>query len=106
MNLEWNLHLNPAVIGDGESPELHVGDVIDWFASSFWSDAVLTRAAERTKSAVPIADNYYRVNAEVIYISHDPNRRLAFLTSVSRPYRSREEFWEFLFRQGVRRVIM
>jgi len=79
MNLEWNLHLHPAVIGDGESPELHVGDVIDWFAISFWSDAVLTRAAERTKGAVPIANNYYRVNAEVIYVSHDPKQAACIL---------------------------
>jgi hypothetical protein len=79
MNLEWNLHLRRVVIGDGESPELHVGDVVDWFAISFWCDAALTRAVERTKSAVPIADNYYRVNAEVIYISHDPKQGACIL---------------------------
>jgi hypothetical protein len=79
MNLEWNLHLHPVVIEDGESPHLHVGDVIDWFAISFWSDAVLTPAVERTKAAVPIADNYYRVNAEVIYISHDPKQAACIL---------------------------
>jgi hypothetical protein len=104
MDIEWNLHYLRVVIGDGE-PELHVDDVFDWFAITFWSDAELIQAVEKTKSAVPIADNYYRVNAEVIYISHDPNRRLAFLTSVLRPYRSPEGFWEFLFRRGVRRVI-
>jgi hypothetical protein len=58
-------------IDDGH-PEHHVGEVFDSFAIGFWSDAPLIRAAERTKSAVPIADNYYRVNAEVIYISYDP----------------------------------
>ena len=79
MNLEWNLHLNRVVIEDGESPHLRVGDVIDWFAICFWSDAVLTPAVERTKSAIPIADNYYRVNAEVIYISHEPKQAACIL---------------------------
>jgi hypothetical protein len=73
MHLEWNLHYFRRVIGDGE-PERHVGDVFDWFAITFWSDAKLIQAVEKTKSAVPIADNYYRVNAEVIYISHDPKQ--------------------------------
>jgi hypothetical protein len=79
MNLEWNLHFNRVLIEDGELRELHVDDVVDWFAISFWSDVVLTRAAERTKSAVPIGDNYYRVNAEVIYISHDPKQAACIL---------------------------
>ena len=42
MRLEWNLHYFRWVIGDGE-PELHVDDVFDWFAISFWSDAALKR---------------------------------------------------------------
>ncbi|MGO4213429.1 hypothetical protein AB4Y89_21060 [Terriglobus sp. 2YAB30_2] len=79
MNLEWNLHLFRVVIEDGESKEIHVNDVLDWFAITFWSDAVLTRAAERTKSAVLIADNYYRVNAEVVYVSHDPKQAACIL---------------------------
>jgi hypothetical protein len=78
MNLEWNLHCFRVVIGDGESPEIHVGDVFNW-GISFWSDAALTRAVERTKAAVPLADSYYRVNAEVIYISHDPKQAACIL---------------------------
>jgi hypothetical protein len=58
------------VIEDGE-PELHVGDVFDW-PLTFWVDEMLIRAVERTKIASPLVGNYYRVNAEVIYISHDP----------------------------------
>jgi hypothetical protein len=78
MYLGWNLHYFRWVIGDGE-PELHVDDVFDWFAISFWSDAALIRAVERTKAAVPIADGYYRVNAEVIYVSHDPKQAACIL---------------------------
>ena len=78
MNLEWNLHYFRYVIDDGE-PERHVGDEFDWFAISFWSDAKLTRAMERTKAAVPIADNAYRVSAEVTYVSHDPEQAACIL---------------------------
>jgi len=76
--LEWNLHYLRWVIGDGE-PELHVDDVFDWFAVGFWSNAALIRAVERTKAAVPIANSYYRVNAEVIYVSHDPKQAACIL---------------------------
>jgi hypothetical protein len=68
----WNVHLQRWLIEDGE-PELHVGDVFDW-TLTFWSDKVLIRAVEKTKTAIPLADNYYRVNAEVIYISQDPSQ--------------------------------
>ena len=78
VNSEWNLHLLRMVIDDG-NPELHVGDVIEWFAITFWSDTVLTRSMERTKAALPIANNYYRVNAEVIYISQDPKQAACIL---------------------------
>jgi hypothetical protein len=64
------------VIGDGE-PELHVGEEFDWFATEFWSDVLLTQTVERTKSALLIANNYYRVNAEVIYVSQDPEQGAA-----------------------------
>lgn len=67
MQIEWNLHMLRMVIEDG-NPEFHVGDVFDW-TITFWSEAVLARSVERNKTAVPIANNYYRVNAEVIYIS-------------------------------------
>ncbi len=46
---------------------------------TFWSDMVLIRAVERTKVALPFAGNYYRVNAEVIYISQDPNQAACIL---------------------------
>ncbi|MGA8090129.1 MAG: hypothetical protein WCA10_22855 [Terracidiphilus sp.] len=78
MHLEWNLHYSRWVIDDGE-PERHVGDIFDWFAVSLWSDATLTRTVERTKAAVPIADNSYRVSAEVIYVSHDPEQAARIL---------------------------
>jgi hypothetical protein len=78
MNLEWNLHYLRVVIDDGE-PERRAGDVFDWFAISLWPDAALIRAAEKTKAAVPVADNYYRVNAEVIYVSHDPKQAACIL---------------------------
>jgi len=68
----WNLHLQRVVIDDGE-PERHVGDVFDW-TLVFWSDKVLLRAAEKIKAAIPLADNYYHVSAEVIYISQDPSQ--------------------------------
>ena len=68
MERDWNLHYSRWVIDDGE-PELHVGEEFEWFSLSFWSDARLTRSTERTRSANPIADGRYRVNAEVIYIS-------------------------------------
>jgi hypothetical protein len=67
---EWNLHYSRWVIDDGE-PERHVGETFEWFAVDFWPDAPLIRSVETTKSANPIADNSYRVNAEVIYISDD-----------------------------------
>ena len=70
MERDWNLHYSRWVIDDGE-PELHVGEEFDWFAVSFWSDAPLVRSTESTRSAIPIADGRYRVNAEVIYISQD-----------------------------------
>lgn len=79
MHPEWNLHLRRVVIEDGDTPEIYVNDVLDWFAITFWSDAVLTLSSERTKSAVPLADNYYRVNAEVIYVSHDPKQAACIL---------------------------
>jgi hypothetical protein len=69
---DWNLHLQRYVIDDG-NPELHVGDVFDW-PLTFWVDAVLTRTVERTKVALALAGSYYRVDAEVIYISQDPNQ--------------------------------
>jgi hypothetical protein len=75
--LEWNLHLLRVVIDD-DGAKFHVGDVFDW-GISFWSDAALIRAVERTKAAVPLADNYYRVNAEVIYVSHDPKQAACIL---------------------------
>jgi hypothetical protein len=68
----WNLHLQRWVIEDGE-PELHVGDVFDW-TISFWSEKVLARTAVKTKAAIPLADNYYRVTAQVIYVSQDPSQ--------------------------------
>ena len=73
MNPEWNLHYFRRVIGDGE-PERHVGDVFDWFSVGFWSDAALIRAAVTTKTAVPIADSFYRVSAKVVYVSRDPGQ--------------------------------
>jgi hypothetical protein len=69
MQIEWNLHMLRGVIDDG-NPEFHVRDVFDW-TITFWSKAVLSLSTERNKTAVPIADNYYRVNAEIIYISRD-----------------------------------
>jgi hypothetical protein len=78
MNPEWNLHLFRVVIDDGY-PEHHVGDVFEWFAIVFWSDAALIRSTEKTKAALPIANNYYRVNAEVIYISQDPKQAACIL---------------------------
>jgi hypothetical protein len=69
-NAEWNLHYSRWVIDDGE-PERHVGETFEWFAVSFWPDAAMVQSVETTKSAIPIADNSYRVNAEVIYISDD-----------------------------------
>ena len=77
MHLEWNLHLLRVVIDDG-LPERHVGDVFSW-GISFWADVELIRAVERTKAAVPLADSSYRVNAEVIYISHDPHQAACIL---------------------------
>jgi hypothetical protein len=67
---EWNLHYFRWVIGDG-NPERHVGEVFDWFATTFWSEATLAKADEHEKTAAPIADNAYRVAAEVVYISTD-----------------------------------
>jgi hypothetical protein len=78
MNPEWNLHLLRVVIDDGK-PELHVEDVFEWFAIIFWSDAALIRSIETTKAALPIANNYYRVNAEVIYVSQDPKQAACIL---------------------------
>jgi hypothetical protein len=72
MESVWNLHLQRWVIEDGE-PELHIGDVFDW-PLSFWVDEMLIRSVERTKVASPLVANYYRVNAEVIYISQDPTQ--------------------------------
>lgn len=79
MQIEWNLHLLRVVIDDG-NPELHVGDIFDW-TITFWSEAVLARSAERNKTAVPIANNYYyyRVNAEIIYISRDSKYEFCIL---------------------------
>jgi hypothetical protein len=73
MHLDWNIHYFRWVIDDGE-PELHVGDVFDWGAVSFWSDAPLIRSPESTRSAAPIVDGRYRVSAEIIYVSQDPKQ--------------------------------
>lgn len=70
--LTWGFHLQRYVIEDGE-PELHIGDVFAW-PLTFWVDKVLTRSLEESKIASPLAGNYYRVNAEVIYISRDPTQ--------------------------------
>ena len=69
-NAEWNLHYSRWVIDDGE-PERHVGETFEWFAVEFWPDAAIVQSVETTKSAIPIADNSYRVNAEIISISGD-----------------------------------
>lgn len=73
MRLEWNLYYFRWVIDDGE-PERRVGDVFEWFALSFWPNGVLSQSSENSKAAIAIADNAYRVNAEVIYISQDPSQ--------------------------------
>jgi hypothetical protein len=73
MQSNWNLRYPRWVIDDGE-PELRVGEEFEWFAVSFWSDVPLVRSAESARSAVPIADGRYRVNAEVIYISPEPKQ--------------------------------
>ena len=52
--------------------------MINW-TISFWPDAVLLRSAETSKIAVPIANNFYRVNAEVVYISQDPTQAACIL---------------------------
>lgn len=41
------------------------------FAISFWAEGALDASADNTRSAAPIADGRYRVNGEVIYVSHD-----------------------------------
>ena len=71
MQRDWNLRYSRWVIDDGE-PELHVGEEFEW-SVSLWSDAPLMRSTESTRSATPIEDGRYRVNAEVIYISQDTN---------------------------------
>jgi len=77
MQIEWNLHMLRVVIDDG-NPEFHVGDVFDW-TITFWSETVLARSVERNKTVVPIANNYYRVNAEIIYISRDSKYEFCIL---------------------------
>jgi hypothetical protein len=74
---DWNLHILRGAIDDG-LPEIFVGDVFDRGAS-FWSDAVLIRSEEETKTAVLIDDNFYRVNAEVVYTSNDPEQAACIL---------------------------
>ena len=74
---EWNLHLLRVVIDDG-NPELHVDDVFHW-PVTFWSSRVLTNAVENTKKATPLGSGYYRVNAEVIYLSRDPDQAACIL---------------------------
>ncbi len=69
MECDWDLHYSRWVIDDGE-PELHVGEEFDW-SVGFWSDALLVRSTESMRSAIPIGDGRYRVNAEVLYISQD-----------------------------------
>ena len=91
MHPEWNLHIFRWVIDDGE-PELHVDDVFDWFAISFWSDAALLTSAERTKSAESIADHAYLVSAEVIYVSHDVKQAACILDFGIRAISSRVDF--------------
>ena len=73
MEADWYLHYFRWVIEDGE-PELHVGDVFDWFSVSFWADAVLSPSADRVKRCFELDRTHfsYRVNAEVLYISSDP----------------------------------
>jgi hypothetical protein len=75
-NAEWNLHYSRWVIDDGE-PERHVGETFEWFAVDFWPDAPIVQSVETTKSAIPIANNSYRVNAEIISISDD-SAKLAY----------------------------
>ena len=80
MPSEWNLHYFRWMIGDGE-PERHVDDVFDWFAISFWSDAGLIWSADKSKTAVSVGDNAYRVNAELYTFPENLRRRPVFLTS-------------------------
>lgn len=70
MTREWNLHYASWVIDDGE-PDLHVGDEFTWHALGFWCSSPLVRSKKKTKSADPIGDGLYRVNAEVTYIKRD-----------------------------------
>ena len=56
------------VIADGE-PDRDVGEVFDWFALTFWTEAALASSKERSRSAVPVDDYKYRVVAEVTYLS-------------------------------------
>ncbi len=46
------------------------------------------------------------MNAEVIYVSQDPKQAACILDFGINVIWSREDFWGFLFRQGVRRAIM
>lgn len=68
MHNEWNLHYASWIIGDGE-PDRSIGEVFDWFALAFWSEARLVMSSEQSASAVPVDDYKYRVVAEVTYLS-------------------------------------
>src|ERR1700742_1421142 len=59
----WDEHLSAA------KAELHVGDVFDW-PLTFWVDEMLMPTVERTKVALPLVGNYYRLNAQRSFTSH------------------------------------
>ena len=68
MTSEWDLLYPSYMIADGE-PDFEVDQCFDWFAVEFWTEGILVRTDERSKSAVPIADYKYRVVAELVYLS-------------------------------------
>ena len=67
---DWSLRYDAWIIGDGE-PDRTVGDIFDWFAVEFWSQAGLIQVNERAKSATEAANYEYRVSAEVVFVSEE-----------------------------------
>jgi hypothetical protein len=68
MQEQWNLHYAGWMIADS-APDRLVGEVFEWFALAFGSEAKLSSSQRRLKSAIPVGDYAYRIVAEVTYVS-------------------------------------
>ncbi len=68
MPSDWSLGYPRYVIEDG-CPEIERGQILEWPALEFYTEATLAICETRSRSAFEVDDYRYSISAEVIYLS-------------------------------------